>query len=77
MSSLTLAIPTELKRKMEHFSELNWSEVARKAIQEKIAVLERMNELLKNSQFTEKETLDLGRVIKKKAWRKTKKHLHS
>lgn len=77
MPSLTLAIPKELKTKMEHFSELNWSEVARKAIQEKIEVLEKMNRLLAKSKLTEEETLSFGRLIKKNAWKKTKKLLHS
>lgn len=62
---------------MDHFSELNWSEVARKAIQEKIEILERMNQLLAKSKLTQEETLTIGRTIKKNAWKKTKKLLHT
>ena len=35
MPTLTLAIPDKLKKEMESLPELNWSEIARKAISEK------------------------------------------
>ena len=70
MPSLTLAIPQELKEKMQQFPEINWSEVARQAIIEKTALLERMNELLKNSMLDETDTLALGSSIKKAVFQK-------
>lgn len=72
MASLTLSIPLDLKRMMDHFPELNWSEVARKAIREKILVLERMNQLLSRSELTEKDALRYGRLLKKRIWEKHK-----
>jgi Arc/MetJ-type ribon-helix-helix transcriptional regulator len=33
---ITIRIPKELKRRMERFKNINWSEVVRKAIEEKI-----------------------------------------
>ena len=35
MPTLTLAIPDKLKKEMESLPELNWSEIARRAISEK------------------------------------------
>ena len=51
MPNMTLAIPIELKKKMNQFKEINWSEVARQAIHDKIAILEKMNQLLAKSQL--------------------------
>ncbi len=53
MPNMTLAIPIELKKKMDQFKEINWSEVARQAIRNKIAILEKMNQLLAKSQLND------------------------
>ena len=37
MPVITLRVDDQLKRKMEQFREINWSEVARKAIEQKIS----------------------------------------
>ncbi|MBI2671394.1 hypothetical protein HYX16_00500 [Candidatus Woesearchaeota archaeon] len=47
MVSVTLSIPEEVKKKMEHFSELNWSGFIRKAIMEKTKELNWKEEMLK------------------------------
>jgi hypothetical protein len=36
MVNMTLAIPDELHKKMKEMSEIRWSEIARRAIEEKI-----------------------------------------
>ncbi len=66
MASLTLAIPKELKEEMEKHKEINWSEIARQAIMQKLALLAKMDELLKKSKLTESETIKLGRKVNKK-----------
>lgn len=66
MASLTLAISEELKKKMEKHKEINWSEIARQAIKQKLELLAKMDELLKNSELTETETIKLGRRVNKK-----------
>lgn len=66
MASLTLAISKELKEKMEKHKEINWSEIARQAITQKIELLAKMDELLKNSGLTEGETIKLERKVNKK-----------
>lgn len=63
MVSVTLSVPEELKVEMDHHPEMNWSEVARQAIKEKIAVLKKMDLLLSKSKLTEKDALELGRKV--------------
>ncbi len=71
MSTLTLAIPEELKTKMARFPEINWSEVARQAITEKTMLMERMQHLLSNSSLVREDAIRYGREIKKQV---SKKH---
>ena len=40
MTTLTLAVPDEMKKKMDSFPEMNWSEVARQAFLHKIEDME-------------------------------------
>lgn len=49
MPNMTLAIPADLKERMDQYKEINWSEVARQAIRDKMLVLERMNQMLSKS----------------------------
>lgn len=65
MPNMTLAIPSELKKKMDQFPELNWSEVARKAFQQQIADFEFLKKFSSKSTMTEEEALRLGHKIKK------------
>ncbi len=51
MPNMTLAIPADLKEKMDHYKEINWSEVARQAIRDKMLLLERMNQMLSKSKL--------------------------
>lgn len=39
-TKITVRIPLELKKRMEMYSDINWSEVIRKAIEEKLRELE-------------------------------------
>ena len=73
MASLTLAIPTVLQRKMKEFKYINWSEVARSAIIDKVQLLEKMDKLLSKGTLTEEDTIKYGRMIKNRQWSKTKK----
>ena len=73
MSSMTLAIPADLRAKMKLFPEINWSEVARQAILQKTRQLEQLNQLLSKSTLTEQDTIEIGRQIKQRVW---KRHQH-
>ncbi len=65
MVSLTLSVPKELKKEMEEHKEINWSHVAREAIQNKIIMLNKFKEFTKQSSFNEEDAIKLGRKIKK------------
>ncbi len=73
MASMTLAIPADLKAKMRQFPEINWSEVARQAILQKTQQLGQLNRLLSRSTLTEQDTIEIGRQIKRRVW---KRHQH-
>ena len=70
MTNLTLSIPDDLKAKMSHFPEINWSEVARQAILEKTRILEHMRQLLSKSKLTEADAMTIGRDVKRRMWKK-------
>ena len=44
---------------MDEHPEINWSEVTRQAIQEKIEALEVMNELTSESELTERDVQEI------------------
>jgi hypothetical protein len=62
---MTLAVPDELKKKMEKFPEMNWSEVARQAIRQRVEMLETLKEFTKDSTMTEEDALEMGRKVNK------------
>ena len=63
MVSITLSVPLELKRKMSVFQEINWSAVAREAIQKKVVLLEKFQAFTKDSSLTEEDALELGKKV--------------
>ncbi len=63
---MTLAVPSELRHKMESFPEINWSEVARQAFNQKINELEFLRKFKSKSTLTEEEALKLGAEVSKK-----------
>jgi len=73
MPNMTLAIPADLKEKMDRFKEINWSEVARQAIKERMLLLERMNKMFSRSELTEADVMKYSRQIKKRIWERHKK----
>ena len=70
---MTLAIPMELKQKMDLFKEINWSEVARQAVREKILLLERMNQFLSKSTLSPQDIAKSASLINKAVSKKHKK----
>ena len=66
MATLTLSVPEELKNNMDTFPEMNWSAVARTAIQERIEMLHKFKEFTRESKMTEKDALILGKKVNKK-----------
>ena len=72
MPNMTLAIPVDLKEKMGHFKEINWSEVARQAINQKVLFMEKMNKLFSKSKLNEADVEKYTSQIKKSVLRKYK-----
>ena len=70
---MTLSIPSNLKKEMELYPEINWSAVAREAIKRKIQILQEMNKILSKSKLTEDDALYFGKKITKKAAKKYRK----
>ncbi len=65
MANVTLSLPENLHRRMKRFSEVRWSEVARKAIEKKVADLELLEKLTSKSQMTEKDAEEISMRINK------------
>lgn len=64
MGNMTLSIPNEVQDEMKHFSEVRWSEVARKAIVEKIEALKLAESLAGKSKLTQKDVDEFNKKIK-------------
>ena len=65
MPTITLSVPEELKQDMDESKFINWSEVAREAIREKVSQLKLFKSIVAKSKLTEKDALELGRKINK------------
>ena len=63
MVNITLSIPEDLKKEMEKFPEINWSEVARDSIKKKIAQLTFLKGFKIDSDITVEEALKLGQEV--------------
>ena len=61
---MTLSIPKELHEKMKGMSEIRWSEIARRAIEERINDLETMNRIASKSKLTKKDVEEISKKIK-------------
>ncbi|MDG5760624.1 hypothetical protein QA600_14905 [Natronococcus sp. A-GB1] len=60
MPSITVNVDDDLKTRMENHPEINWSEVTRQAIQEKVETLEMMDELTGESELTERDVQEIA-----------------
>ena len=63
MVTLTIAVPSELKQRMDSFAEINWSEIARQAFAEKIGDLEFLKKFKAKSTLTQEDAIRLGRKV--------------
>ena len=63
MTNITLLIPSELKAEMEKFPEINWSEVARNSIKQKIVELSFLKGLTMDSEITPEDAVKMGQEV--------------
>jgi len=67
MGNITLSIPDTVHKQMKHFSEIKWSEIARKAIIEKLELLQMAEKLAQKSKLTEDDVKKFNKKIKASA----------
>jgi hypothetical protein len=67
MANITLSVPDNIHKKMKHFSEVKWSEVARKAIIKKLEIMVLAEKLAQKSKLTEKDIEQFSKKIKSSA----------
>jgi len=66
MTTMTLAVPSELKNKMEQFPETNWSEIARQAFLQRVKDMEFLKKFKEKSTLTQEDALQMGKALNKK-----------
>ncbi|WP_135855141.1 hypothetical protein [Halorussus salinus] len=67
MPTITVNVDDDLKQQMENHPEINWSEVTRQAIKEKIEQLKLMDELTANSTLTDENVEEIAAKINESA----------
>jgi hypothetical protein len=73
MPTITLSVPEDLKKEMDKSKFINWSEVAREAMREKVSELALFKSIVAKSKLSEKDALDIGNKISKSLHEKYKK----
>lgn len=72
--NVTLSVPVELKQKMDSFKEINWSEVMRNTLSEKLRRLELMKKLDELTAGSKLDEDDVKRIAEKVKEGIAKKH---
>ena len=67
MANITLSVPNDVHEDMKRFSEVKWSEVARKAIIEKIDAMKAADRIAGKSKLTKRDIEEFSKMIKKEA----------
>lgn len=62
-SRMTFSIPDELKKKAQRRSDVNWSGVVAKAIDEKLSALAVADRIASPSQLTEADVEELSEMV--------------
>ena len=76
MANITVSVDDDLKKRMENHPEINWSEVTRQAIEEKIEALEVMDELTSESELTESDVREIADRINESGRKRADEELH-
>lgn len=72
MATLSVAVPDDLRKKIQELEEVNWSAVARRAFEEKVRQVEMMKEITSKSKLTEKDAKEISKRINAEMSRKFK-----
>lgn len=65
MANVTLRVPDDLKARLEHHKEVNWSEVARHAMADHLYKIELLEKIAAKSRLTERDVEEIGHKIKR------------
>jgi Arc/MetJ-type ribon-helix-helix transcriptional regulator len=65
MPTVTVSVPTQIKQQMDTLTEVNWSEVARKAFVKRIQDQKLFEKLVEHSTMTQEDSIKLGRDLKR------------
>ncbi len=68
MPNITLALEEDLHERMKQHSEIRWSEVVRKSIQQKVEMLEAMDTIARKSKLTKNDVEEIARKIKRETF---------
>jgi predicted CopG family antitoxin len=67
MPTVTITISDEIKKELQKFSWINWSEVAREEVikrEKRLEELKKIEKILSKSKFTEKDAEELSEKVK-------------
>ncbi len=67
MANMTLSIPDEVMKDMRKLSDIRWSEVARRAIIQRVEELKTIERIASKSKLTQKDADELSEKIKRGA----------
>lgn len=70
MVNVTVSVPLDMKKKMDEFAVINWSEVARGAFAEQINKMELLKALTSKSKATDKDVEEITAIVKAGVWRR-------
>ncbi|MFH0737811.1 MAG: hypothetical protein V1827_04490 [Candidatus Micrarchaeota archaeon] len=70
MVNVTVSVSLEMKKKMERFAVINWSEVAREAFAEQISKMELLKALTSKSTATDKDVEEIAAKVKAAVWKR-------
>ncbi len=70
MANMTISVPDELKKLLDKYPEMNWSEVARQAWRQKAEQLDLLNRLTAGSKATDRDVMEISRKINRSMTRR-------
>ncbi len=73
MAKLILSIPEDLHLRMKHHSEIQWDEILRKAIAERVETLELLDKLTSRSKLTSVDIEEIAHKINQEVFEDLRK----
>lgn len=74
MANMTLSIPDEVHKEMKQFSEIRWSEIARRAIVERLEVIKAVEKIAQTSKLTQEDADEINKLVKRAASKRFNDH---